>query len=101
MRSVFTIFIARGDGLIARNPQIATAGRMGGSACFAGLFLDFNVFAVGAVGISHELYLMAYDRSPCILLPGQYRDALGQRLHPPLQELRGASLAVPRTHLPS
>jgi len=40
---------------------------------------------VDAVGLSHELCLMAYRRSPCILLlPGQYRDALDQRLHPPL-----------------
>jgi hypothetical protein len=38
LRSVLATITARGDGFIARNPQIATAGRMGGSACFAGLF---------------------------------------------------------------
>ena len=39
------------------------------------------VTAVGAVDILAAL-LMAYHRSPCILLLGQYRDAFGQRLHP-------------------
>ena len=37
MRSVLTVIITRVGGSIARNPQI-TACRMGGSACFAGLF---------------------------------------------------------------
>jgi hypothetical protein len=48
VRSVFTVISTHVGGSIARNPQIATACRMGGSTCFAGLFLDFNVFAVGA-----------------------------------------------------
>ena len=38
MRSVLTIIITCADSFIARDPQVATAGRMGGSACFAGLF---------------------------------------------------------------
>jgi hypothetical protein len=38
VRSVLTTIIACGDGYIARNPQIATAGRIGGNACFAVFF---------------------------------------------------------------
>jgi hypothetical protein len=58
-----------------------------GKLLFSSTFELYITPAVDAVGLSHELYLMAYRRSPCILLlPGQYRDALDQRLHPPLQE---------------
>jgi hypothetical protein len=35
-RSVLTIIISCADSFIARDPQVATAGRMGGSACLAG-----------------------------------------------------------------
>ena len=58
-----------------------------GKLLFSSTFELYITPAVDAVGLSHELYLMAYRRSPCILLlPGQYRDALDQPLHPPLQE---------------
>ena len=56
-----------------------------GKLLLSSSFEHYLTLEVDAVGLSHELYLMAYRRSPCILLlPGQYRDVLDQRLHPPL-----------------
>jgi hypothetical protein len=65
---------------IANTDRVAAHGKL----LFSSSFELYVTPAVDAVGLSHELYLMAYRRSPCILLlPGQYRDARDQRLHPP------------------
>jgi hypothetical protein len=66
---------------LVKTDRVAAHGKL----LFSSSFEFYITPAVDAVGLSQELYLMAYRRSACILLlPGQYRDALDQRLHPPL-----------------
>jgi hypothetical protein len=66
-------------GSIARISQIATAGRTSEIRCLAGLSFSIRLLRSMRSLLSQPL-LMAYDRSPCILLSGNiplaYEDLL-------------------------
>ncbi len=101
MRSVLTTIIACGDGYIARNPQIATAGRIGRNACFA-VFFCTSMAARSVRSVFYDL-LRRIQGSPelmtdevgisVILMPAPYfrRD---------LVKVRGATIRLVRHSAP-